>query len=405
MNGRSLMDGSLKVCLFCRVSLLLIITLIASACAPVSRAQGLDQNPSHAAASASAASDTQTSSADALASDTYAPRYRLFQPQVMQVAQANPVPSAPRAWFDLSLQPQLLDFFNAWAEEGDIARIEHVSMLDLLDQVTVGRKLVVFKNAVDAEEAVPLIADQMDIIGYNLEGGPANLPEEQADPVGAARRMRNLADAYGLKVALGPNRDFAIHYGVEMAPYVDLFILQVQRVQTEHDTVREFVLPMMESLLEANPDLEISVQLRTEGNVDQLITLVDSLGPELAGVSILTSQNTLPTAYALVEAIDEWRRSAPATPTPDADGGSGGGTGAAPSASPDAASPTATATPNTEPRRTPTQTAEPVTNRPTPPTDGPTRWFLFGSGLVFGLLLAMLGGTWLVFMVQRMRTR
>lgn len=405
---------------FYRISLLVVGALVFTACVPVSRAQGIEPAPVEAASGSGLNGVQQTGGqAGAVAysgpeaalpgtSPVESGPVQLYHPQVYRVAQApqspvEPDDGSPRVWMDLSLQPQLVDFFNLWADENDIARIEHESMMDLLDQVTVGRKLVIFKNAADAEQSIPLLADRMDLIGYNLEGGPSNLPEEQADPVGSARRVRNLADAYGLKVALGPSRDFALNYGAEMAPYVDLFVLQVQRVQTEHDTVRGFVLPLLESLLAANPDLEISVQIRTEGDVGQLVSLVDSLGPELAGVSILTSQNTLPTAYELVEAVDEWRRSGSGiTPVP---GTSEPGTAQPGSTGlPNDATPALFATTTVEPRRTPTQSPELAPVRPGPP-DGPTRWFLFGSGLFFGLLVAMLGGTWLVFMFQRMRTR
>ena len=100
--------------------------------------------------------------------------------------------------------------------------------------------------------------------------------------------------------------------GVAMAPYVDLFVLQVQRAQTEPETVREFVVPLVHDLLAANPDLEISVQVRTEGDVKALADLLASLKPVLDGVSILTSQETVPVAEALVAELR-----APITQTPE----------------------------------------------------------------------------------------
>ncbi len=157
-----------------------------------------------------------------------------------------------------------------------------------------------FKNVADAEELVPRLADKMDIIGYNLEHGPANRPDEQADPVGSVKRMRALADKYGKELALGPDRAFALNDGVAMAPYVDMFVLQVQRVQTEPDVVREFVAPLAQALRRVNPDLEISVQVRTEGDVVAIADLIDSLEGSLDGVSILTSEETVDIAEALV---------------------------------------------------------------------------------------------------------
>ena len=211
-----------------------------------------------------------------------------------------PDPRLAGLWIDMSMGPELVNLYNQVATDRDIARADHVSMIDLLDRVKTGRRLVVFKNAADAEALVPRLADKMDIIGYNLEHGPSNRPDEQADPVGSVRRMRALADQYGLELALGPDHAFALSDGVAMAPYVDIFVLQVQRAQTEPETVREFVLPLVHDLRQVNPSLEISVQIRTEGDVKALADLLASLEPELDGVSILTSQQTVPVAEALI---------------------------------------------------------------------------------------------------------
>jgi cell division septation protein DedD len=85
-----------------------------------------------------------------------------------------------------------------------------------------------------------------------------------------------------------------------MAPYVDIFVLQVQRVQTEPETVRDFVLSMVQGLRQANPDIQVSVQVRTEGDVIALTALLDSMKDSLEGVSILTSPETTDVAQALV---------------------------------------------------------------------------------------------------------
>ena len=70
-------------------------------------------------------------------------------------------------WFDMSMGSQLVDIYNEYAGAQDIARADHVSLVDLLDKVETGRRLVVFKNAADVEELVPRLADKFDIIGYN----------------------------------------------------------------------------------------------------------------------------------------------------------------------------------------------------------------------------------------------
>ncbi len=196
-------------------------------------------------------------------------------------------------WIDLSLGPPLLDLFNQTAKSDDIARVEHISQLGLLRDVTAGQKLVVFKSADDAIRLLPHIHDELDIIGYNLEHGPANPLSEQEDPVGSIIRLREAAEEYGLQVALGPDHNFAVSDAVAMAPYADYLILQVQKVQTEPDTVYDFVLPIIEGSREANPDIEISVQIRTEGDVDDLLEMLSPLQKNIDGISILTSEETI----------------------------------------------------------------------------------------------------------------
>ena len=255
----------------------LVMALLTAACAPISAARAL--SPSVSA-------------------------------KGQEVAQAKPRaaphPIDPRLadlWFDMSVGSQLVSIYNEYAGEDDIARADHVSLVDLLDKVEVGHRLVVFKNAADVEELVPRLADKIDIIGYNLESGPANRPDEQADPVGSIRRVRAVADQYGMKLAFGPDRAFALSHGVQMAPYVDIFVLQVQRAQTEPQTVREFVIPLVTQLRRANPNLQVSVQIRTEGDVMDLAELLLSLDGSIDGVSILTNDETAAVAESLMTEI------------------------------------------------------------------------------------------------------
>ena len=187
-----------------------------------------------------------------------------------------------------------------------------------MDEIGTGQRLVVFKSAADAREALPVLAGRMDILGYNLEHGPANPADEQADPIAGVKVMQELAHQYGLKLAMGPDHDFAVQYGAALAPYVDMFVLQVQRVQTDPETVRAFVVPLAEELRKANPEIQISVQVRTEGDVEQIADLLESLLGSIDGVSILTSPETVDIAKDLVRELRS-RTVPPILPTPTKD--------------------------------------------------------------------------------------
>jgi hypothetical protein len=215
-------------------------------------------------------------------------------------------------WIDLSLGPPLVELFNERAQEDDVARVEHISQLELLEEVTTGKKLVVFKSAEDAIRLLPHIHEEIDIVGYNLEHGPANPQNEQENPVASIKRLREVADEYDLEVALGPDHNFAISHAAAMAPYADYIILQIQKVQTEPDTVYDFVLPVLEGVRRANPDIKTSVQIRTEGDIDELLQMLEPLHDDLDGISILTSDETVSIAQELVREL----RAVPVVPTP-----------------------------------------------------------------------------------------
>ena len=229
-------------------------------------------------------------------------------------------------WIDMALGAPIVDWYDQWARPADIARVESMAEIGLLYDISASKKMVIFKSASDAEKHVPQIAGEIDIIGYNLEMGPENPADEQADPIAGLQRMRALADEYGLALAFGPDHTVAVNYGAEAAPLVDYFVLQIQRVQTDPEQVKEFVLPTVEALRNANPDVQISVQVRTEGDVDAITGLLADLEPQLDGISILTSRETLNTAVDLVSAIRP-AEAIPALPPSDAAGPNGAGGG------------------------------------------------------------------------------
>jgi hypothetical protein len=217
-----------------------------------------------------------------------------------QAALEQQVGSVGDLWLDISMGPPLVEWFNQTARSDDIARVDFIKQTGLLNRVKVGRKLVVFKTVAEAEELLPTLADRLDVIGYNLENGLGYAAGEQADPVGSVKRMHDLAREYDLPLAFGPDHRLALSDGVAIAPYVDILVLQIQRVQTEPDLVRDFVMPLIPRLRRANPDLQITVQVRTEGDVEALVDLIDTLKDDLDGVSILTSPETVEVAEALV---------------------------------------------------------------------------------------------------------
>ena len=215
----------------------------------------------------------------------------LVAPLIAQAARPQPVHGLDELWFSIRITPTMVDWFNQVARPDDVAAA-NFREIALLDQVTAGRKVVFFASAAEAESVMPTLVGRVDVIGYDLEHWPATPADEQADPVATVQRLRELTQKHGLALALGPDRRYVQDYGVEMAPYVDQFALQVQRLQGDPNALLDFTRPLVEDLRQANPDLSINIQLRTEGSVDQLIALVDSLKEDIDGVSILYNPET-----------------------------------------------------------------------------------------------------------------
>jgi len=216
------------------------------------------------------------------------------------VRSVHAVSSIEDLWIDMRIGPPLIQLFNDSAQPDDIARIDRPEQIDQLRGIEAGRKLVIFRSIAEIEQSLPEIADQIDMVGYNIEHGPATPQDEQADPVTTVKRVRDLVDKYDLELAVGPDQDFAMSHGLELAPYADIFVLQVQRQQTNAVLVQEYVSSLAPQLRSANPGLQISVQVRTEGDTDALVELLDSMKADLDGVSILTSPDTVDVAEELV---------------------------------------------------------------------------------------------------------
>jgi hypothetical protein len=205
--------------------------------------------------------------------------------------------------------------------------------------------------------------------------------------------VRAVADQYGMQVALGPNRAFALSHGVQMAPYADIFVLQVQQVQTEPQTVREFVVPLVAQLRRANPNLRISVQIRTEGDVMELADLLLSMKGSIDGVSILTNDETAPVAKSLVSQL---RLPTPEVPVP------------LPSPTPvkSEGSVAVLATPTTSMRRTASATPGPVEIPTLSPAGNPVRSLLLLVGLsIMGIMISGVVATVLIYSFRTTRGR
>lgn len=184
--------------------------------------------------------------------------------------------------------PEMAQWFQFHAGPADIARVDHPSDIGLIGGLTVGHKMAIFKSAGQIAQFLAANPDSIGIIGYNLEPGQQHDPAELADPVMVAQQVRAIADHYGKAVAIGLTHDLTLQYGAAMAPFADIWVLQIQRAQNDPAMAGEFVSQMLPALKRANPAIAVYVQIRTDSPPVALAQLVAGLGPVC--VSILTQR-------------------------------------------------------------------------------------------------------------------
>lgn len=196
---------------------------------------------------------------------------------------------------------EMAAYFQQHAGANDIARVDHPNDIGLIANITVGHKMVIFKSASQIEQFLATSANTLDIVGWNLEPGQTHDASELANPVEAAKRVRAIAQRYGKAVAIGLTHDLTIQYGAAMAPYADIWVLQIQRSQNDPQMAGEFVGQMVPALRKANPNIAVFVQIRTDSQPSALVQLVNGLGD--VNVSILTQKQDVQDAISVAGAF------------------------------------------------------------------------------------------------------
>lgn len=197
--------------------------------------------------------------------------------------------------------PEMAQYFQQHAGAQDIARVDHPNDIGLISGISVGKKMVIFKSASQIQQFMTSNASALDIIGYNLEPGQTHDTAELANPVAAAKAVQAIARQYGKAVAVGLTHDLTLQYGAAMAPYADIWVLQIQKAQNDPRMAGEFVSQMVPALQRANPNIVVFVQIRTDSSPAALAKLVNGLGN--VHVSILTQRSDVQDAVNVAGAF------------------------------------------------------------------------------------------------------
>lgn len=147
-----------------------------------------------------------------------------------------------------------------------------------------------------------------DFIEFNIEQDLSPTSDSN-NVVSAVKVAADAAHAQGLKFRATPSNSFTTQYGSQIAPYVDYFHIQAQRLQDNGiKAYSDYVHSEVSKLKKTNPNLLISVQVSTQqGNAPGLSLLetmkqcVDSVMDVADGVSIWFGGDNLSTLKSFVQ--------------------------------------------------------------------------------------------------------
>lgn len=118
------------------------------------------------------------------------------------------------------------------------------------------------------------VAPERVIIAYNPERQPGTPAQEMDDLVASSRRARQMAQAYGAPLLIGPGLKEMMqreHLYPELAKLCDIWLIQSQRLQLDEATrrpvevalYRQRVKQIVDRLRDGNPQIRVFVQLVT----------------------------------------------------------------------------------------------------------------------------------------------
>jgi len=133
-----------------------------------------------------------------------------------------------------------VEFFDRTLTSDDIV-FTYGAKRDLLARITRPRTMFGRSSVAAIEEGLRRLGSvPVDYVQYNPEQwGDSRTPREEIeDLLGAVRRVRELAEAYGAKLSFTTDHVLLEKYGRGIAPLVDMFGIQLQRYQ--RDGLEEF---------------------------------------------------------------------------------------------------------------------------------------------------------------------
>ncbi len=233
------------------------------------------------------------------------------------------VPGAKKYFMATMLQyvntDRQVDIYKPNMISSDKARI-HVGLnrqvtheqLDGLLSLPGSHGMEYFSLAEIKENAPHLKSKGIEFIDYDLEPGSGHSPRSDlADPVASIRAASKAAHDNGLLFQCSPSKRITTDYGAQLAQYCDQYHIQAQSLQTNPAQYESFVKSTVQKLRQNNPDIVISVQLSTQRESANGMSLFETMKNDFArvaddvdGVSLWFANNN--SSLNVVESFAKW---------------------------------------------------------------------------------------------------
>jgi hypothetical protein len=200
------------------------------------------------------------------------------QPDVVSTGKTKYFVAIMRA--DYNDQDDLLETYRSYLDDGDIALSHpHEENLDNTMQLPGQHGVQYFSLSEIRLNVSSLRAQGVDIVSYDLEKENASY-HELKDPVASVRAASELVHRNNMKFMVSPSMMLTADFGTQFAPFVDIYNIQAQSLQSRPDEYNDFVEQTVRDLRLANPEISISAQVSTargslEGMKKSIASVID----------------------------------------------------------------------------------------------------------------------------------
>jgi hypothetical protein len=201
-------------------------------------------------------------------------------------AQTDELPAGKAKFFvaimraDHSNQHGLIDLYGSYLNDDDIA-LSHPNEENLQNTMQLPGKHGVqyFLLSEIMLNVTSLKAQGVDIVSYDLEKENASY-NELKDPVASVKAASEVVHKNNMKFMISPSIKLTADFGTQFAPFVDIYNIQAQSLQSRPNEYNNFVEQTVRELRSANPEISISVQVSTargslEGMKKSIMSVID----------------------------------------------------------------------------------------------------------------------------------